>query len=165
MRSGVDGGLEVLCQPSIAPDPREEPFDNPAPRVNSEANLIGVLAHDFHRYQRGLGELLTGIPAVGEDPLDEREDAPRSSHKRSAAVAILDAGRMRFEHKATPVRVDERMATIYRWFAAWRDDGRFERINHALVMADHERVGRDASPSAAIIDSQSVKTTEAACAR
>ena len=43
--------------------------------------------------------------------------------------------------------------TIYRWFAAWRDDGRFERINHALVMADRERVGRDASPSAAIIDS------------
>ena len=51
--------------------------------------------------------------------------------------------------------------TIYRWFAAWRDDGRFERINHALVMADRERVGRAASPSAAIIDSQSVKTTEA----
>jgi len=51
--------------------------------------------------------------------------------------------------------------TIYRWFAAWRDDGRFERINHALVMADRERVGRDASPSAAIIDSQSVRTTEA----
>jgi transposase len=50
--------------------------------------------------------------------------------------------------------------TIYRWFAAWRDDGRFERINHALVMADRERVGRDASPTAAIIDSQSVKTTE-----
>jgi transposase len=39
--------------------------------------------------------------------------------------------------------------TIYRWFATWRDDGRFERINHALVMADRERVGRDASPSAA----------------
>jgi transposase len=51
--------------------------------------------------------------------------------------------------------------TIYRWSAVWRDDGRLERINHALVMADRERVGRDASPSAAIIDSQSVKTTEA----
>jgi transposase len=36
-------------------------------------------------------------------------------------------------------------ATIYRWFAVWRDDGRFERINHALVMADRERAGRDAS--------------------
>jgi transposase len=43
----------------------------------------------------------------------------------------------------------------------WRDDGCFERINHALVMADRERVGRDASPTAAIIDSQSAKTTEA----
>src|SRR5215467_7060954 len=32
--------------------------------------------------------------------------------------------------------------TIYRWFAAWRDDGCFERINHALVMADRERDGR-----------------------
>jgi len=32
-------------------------------------------------------------------------------------------------------------------------------------MADRERVGRDASPSAAIIDSQSVKTTEAGGSR
>jgi len=37
----------------------------------------------------------------------------------------------------------------------------FEKISHVLVMAGRERVGRDASPSAAIIDSQSVKTTEA----
>ena len=51
--------------------------------------------------------------------------------------------------------------TVYRWFALWREEARFEAINHALVMADRERVGREASPSAAIIDSQSVKTTEA----
>jgi transposase len=51
--------------------------------------------------------------------------------------------------------------TVYRWFAAWRDACVFEKINHALVMADRERIGRGASPSAAIIDSQSVKTTEA----
>ncbi len=50
--------------------------------------------------------------------------------------------------------------TVYRWFAAWRDDGLFARVNHALVMADRERSGRDASPTAAVIDSQSVKTTE-----
>src|SRR5271166_4551695 len=48
--------------------------------------------------------------------------------------------------------------TIYRWFAVWRDYGRFEQINHALVMADRER--DNASPSAAIIGSQSIKTTE-----
>lgn len=51
--------------------------------------------------------------------------------------------------------------TVYRWFAAWRDSGLFEKINHALIMAEREHVGREASPSAAIIDSQSVKTTEA----
>ena len=49
---------------------------------------------------------------------------------------------------------------MYRWFALWRDTGLFESINHLLVMADRERVGREASPSAAVIDSQSVKTTE-----
>jgi putative transposase len=51
--------------------------------------------------------------------------------------------------------------TIYRWFAMFRDSGRFEAINHALVMADRERVGREASPTGAVIDSQSIKTTEA----
>ena len=50
--------------------------------------------------------------------------------------------------------------TVYRWFALWRDTGLFESMNHRLVMADRERVGREASPSAAVIDSQSVKTTE-----
>jgi transposase len=52
-------------------------------------------------------------------------------------------------------------STVYRWFATFRDDSRFEKINHALVMLDRERIGRQASPTAAIIDSQSVKTTEA----
>ena len=78
-------------------------------RRNGEADLIGVLAHDLDRDQRCRGDLLAGIPAVGEDPLDEGEDAPRDLHKRSA-VTILDARRMRFEHETAPVRVDERMA-------------------------------------------------------
>ena len=50
--------------------------------------------------------------------------------------------------------------TVYRWFARLRDGCVFERMNHALVMADRQRAGREASTSAAIIDSQSVKTTE-----
>ena len=51
--------------------------------------------------------------------------------------------------------------TAYRWFTRFRDDGTWENLNHRLVMQDRERVGREASPSAAVIDSQSVKTTEA----
>ena len=51
-------------------------------------------------------------------------------------------------------------STVFRWFSLWRDAGLFETINHLLVMADRERVGREASPTAAVLDSQSVKTTE-----
>ena len=50
--------------------------------------------------------------------------------------------------------------TVYRWFTRLRDDGTWETINHHLVMRDRERVGREASPTAAVGDSQSVKTTE-----
>ena len=52
-------------------------------------------------------------------------------------------------------------STVYRWFARFRDDGTWETINHHLVMRDRERVGRAASPSAAVLDSQSAKTAEA----
>ncbi len=52
-------------------------------------------------------------------------------------------------------------STVYRWFASFRDDGTWEKVNHHLVMCDRQRVGRGASPSAAVMDSQSVKTAEA----
>jgi putative transposase len=52
-------------------------------------------------------------------------------------------------------------STVYGWFLRFRRDGLFEIINHHLVMRDRERAGRQASPSAAVIDSQSAKTAEA----
>ena len=51
-------------------------------------------------------------------------------------------------------------STIYRWFAKFRDKGRFKRINHAWVMIDRERILRQCSPTGAIIDSQSAKTID-----
>ena len=51
-------------------------------------------------------------------------------------------------------------STAFHGFYVFRDTCLFERINHAPVMADRERAGRDPSPSAAIIDSQSAKTVE-----
>ena len=38
-------------------------------------------------------------------------------------------------------------STVFGWFSRWRDEGLFETINHLLVMADRERIGREASPS------------------
>lgn len=51
--------------------------------------------------------------------------------------------------------------TVYRWFCTLRDSGGFEGLNHELVQLDRVRTGRAPMPSAAVIDSQSVKTTEA----
>jgi transposase len=51
--------------------------------------------------------------------------------------------------------------TVQRYFYPWRDGGLWQTINHALVMVVRQSEGREASPSAGIIDSQSVKTTEA----
>jgi transposase len=50
--------------------------------------------------------------------------------------------------------------TVYHYFRLWRDAGIFERLNHSLREEVRERAGRDRQPSGAIIDSQSVKTTE-----
>lgn len=50
--------------------------------------------------------------------------------------------------------------TVYHYFRVWRRDGTWERINHRLREATRRQLGREATPSGAIIDSQSVKTTE-----
>src|SRR3954467_1137982 len=55
--------------------------------------------------------------------------------------------------------------TVYYYLRRWQRDGVWDRVHHALVMADRERVGREASPSAAILDSQSVRTADQRMAR
>ncbi|HEX2297371.1 MAG TPA: IS5 family transposase [Pseudonocardiaceae bacterium] len=49
--------------------------------------------------------------------------------------------------------------TVYCWFRRWRLDGTWERLNGSLREQLRVRSGRDPQPSAAILDSQSVKTT------
>ena len=53
------------------------------------------------------------------------------------------------------------VSTVQRYFYRWRDEGLWVALNGALVMAARELEGREASPTAGVIDSQSVKTTEA----
>ncbi len=51
--------------------------------------------------------------------------------------------------------------TVYGYFRAFLDAGVWESMRHHLVVMLREGVGREPSPTAAVIDSQSVKTTEA----
>ena len=51
-------------------------------------------------------------------------------------------------------------STVHDYFDLWSWDGTLDRIHHALYVKCRERAGREASPSAAIIDSQSVKAAE-----
>ena len=50
--------------------------------------------------------------------------------------------------------------TVYHYFRLWRLDGTWERINHVLRQLLRQAEGKESEPSAAVIDSQSVKTTE-----
>jgi putative transposase len=49
--------------------------------------------------------------------------------------------------------------TVYYWFRKWRIEGTFERLNAALRERLRELSGRNAQPSAGIVDSESAKTT------
>lgn len=51
--------------------------------------------------------------------------------------------------------------TVYYYWTTWGDNGTWERINAALRRDVRVAAGRDPEPSAAIIDSQTVKSTEA----
>ena len=50
--------------------------------------------------------------------------------------------------------------TAYYYLRKWRQDGTWEKIHEALRDRLRVQEGHEASPSAAILDSQSVKTTE-----
>ena len=70
-----------------------------------------------------------------------------------APVAESEIGRM-LPHDFGP------WSTVYDYFRKYRRDGTWKHIHDRLHIQVRQKEGREATPSAAIIDSQSVKTAE-----
>jgi transposase len=84
---------------------------------------------------------------------------PREVDLREVANAILYMASTGCQWDQLPKDFPPR-STVQRYFYDWRDAGLLETINFHLVAQARERDGREAQPTAGVIDSQSVKTTE-----
>jgi len=93
-------------------------------------------------------------------PAGSRLGRPRKTDLRAVVNGILYMATTGCQWRLLPKDFPP-VSTVQRYFYRWRDDGVWTAINHLLVMAVREGMGREASPSAGVIDSQSVKTTEA----
>ena len=92
-------------------------------------------------------------------PSASRLGRPRTADLREVLDGILFILRSGCQWRMLPKDCPPR-STVQRYFYQWRDYGVWARVNHVLLMEAREASGRDASPTAGIIDSQSVKTTE-----
>jgi transposase len=93
-------------------------------------------------------------------PPPRRLGRPRTTELRSVVDALLYILATGCQWRLLP-RDFPPYSTVQRFFYRWREDGIWQRVNHDLMMRAREAEGREASPSAGVIDSQSVKTTEA----
>lgn len=84
---------------------------------------------------------------------------PRAADMREVVDAILYVLRNGVVWRALPHDFPP-WSTVYTYFRAWRLDGTWERLHEALRDRVRAKAGREASPAAAILDSQSAKTTE-----
>lgn len=84
---------------------------------------------------------------------------PRSADMREVLNAIFYVLKTGCQWNMLPRELPPK-GTVYHYFNTWRHDGTWERMNAALRQRTRQRTGRHPMASAAIIDSQSVKTTE-----
>ena len=113
---------------------------------------------DFARYPSDLTDREWGLiePLL---PPARPGGRPRTTDLREVVEAILYVGSSGCQWRMLPKDFPP-MSTVQGYFYDWRDSGLWPSINHLLVMSARELEGREASPTAGVIDSQSVKTTE-----
>lgn len=126
----------------MAPTPRN------AGRVRSRKRYASDLTDE---QWAELEPLLRRAPGVG---------APRRKDLREVVNGLLYIGRTGCQWRMLPQDFGNWTGVRY-YFDKWLKDGTWQRVNDHLRERVRVAAGRTAAPSAAIIDSQSVKTTEA----
>ena len=92
-------------------------------------------------------------------PPARRGGRPRDVNVREVLNAVFYVLSTGCQWKALPKDLPPK-STAHYYFMLWDWDGTLERIHHALYVAAREQAGREASPTAAIIDSQSAKAAQ-----
>ncbi len=110
------------------------------------------------RYSSDLTDAEWGLIAP-HLPLPFRLGRPRKVDLREIVNALLYIAVTGCQWRQLPKDFPP-FTTVQSYFYKWSGDGTFSKINHLLVMEVREHSGREASPTAGVIDSQSVKTTE-----
>ncbi len=100
-----------------------------------------------------------GLQKVFPSPKNGRSGRPRRYALREVVNALLYQARTGCSYRALPHEFPP-WAVVWDHFRRWRDNGTLEQLHTALRTQDRNQAGRHVVPSAAILDRQSVKTTE-----
>jgi transposase len=92
-------------------------------------------------------------------PRAKRGGNKRSVDERAVVNGLMYVLSTGCQWRAIPKDLPPR-STVNHYFCRWQDDGTLDRLHHALYVLCREQADREASPTAAIIDSQSVKCAE-----
>jgi len=92
-------------------------------------------------------------------PPAKRGGAKRTVNLREVVNGLLYVLSTGCQWRAIPQDLPPK-STVYDYFDLWDWDGTLNRIHWELYVKCREQAGREASPTAAIIDSQSVKSAE-----
>ena len=90
-------------------------------------------------------------------PASKHGGRPRTVDMREIINTILYLNRTGCQWDMLPHDLLPK-STVYEYFAQWRDDGTWAKFVDALRVEVRTQEGREATPSAMCIDSQSVKT-------
>lgn len=96
---------------------------------------------------------------AAELPPAPKRGRPRTTPMRAVVDAIFYLTQTGCQWRLLPKELPP-YTTVQRYFYCWRAAGVWPRLNHLFLMRTRQVEGRQASPSAGVIDSQSVKTTE-----